>query len=208
MRFSKVLLFAAVLAAGLVGGYLLRGGGSTAGEHRHEQGKVQSWTCSMHPEIRETRPGKCRKCGMDLVPVRDDEDDPGPRRLAMSESAKKLAEIVTAPVERRHAAVDVRMVGKVVYDENAGEDDLRLVPRPTRTAVRRLHGNPGARGRSPGRALQPRPPDSSTGAARSDQADRGDGQRAERVSARQHAELVGVGAREAAPAWSQRRPGA
>ncbi|GCE83505.1 heavy metal-binding domain-containing protein [Komagataeibacter diospyri] len=25
------------------------------------------WTCPMHPEIRETHPGKCPKCGMTLV---------------------------------------------------------------------------------------------------------------------------------------------
>lgn len=29
----------------------------------------QVWTCSMHPEIRESEPGKCTICGMDLIPV-------------------------------------------------------------------------------------------------------------------------------------------
>ena len=27
------------------------------------------YTCSMHPEVTATAPGKCPKCGMDLVPV-------------------------------------------------------------------------------------------------------------------------------------------
>src|SRR5215468_10403730 len=27
------------------------------------------YTCSMHPEIRVSKPGKCPKCGMTLVPV-------------------------------------------------------------------------------------------------------------------------------------------
>lgn len=26
------------------------------------------WTCSMHPEIRESKPGRCPKCGMNLTP--------------------------------------------------------------------------------------------------------------------------------------------
>jgi len=26
------------------------------------------YLCPMHPEIRQTNPGKCPKCGMDLVP--------------------------------------------------------------------------------------------------------------------------------------------
>ena len=31
-----------------------------------EQAKVQ-YTCPMHPEIIQDKPGKCPKCGMDLV---------------------------------------------------------------------------------------------------------------------------------------------
>src|SRR5262249_9254444 len=27
------------------------------------------YTCPMHPEVRSNAPGKCPKCGMDLVPV-------------------------------------------------------------------------------------------------------------------------------------------
>ncbi|HJW18555.1 MAG TPA: HAD-IC family P-type ATPase, partial [Flavisolibacter sp.] len=37
-------------------------------EHNHAQHK-QEYTCSMHPEIVKSGPGKCPKCGMDLVPV-------------------------------------------------------------------------------------------------------------------------------------------
>jgi hypothetical protein len=28
------------------------------------------WTCPMHPEVIEQKPGKCPKCGMDLEEVR------------------------------------------------------------------------------------------------------------------------------------------
>ena len=31
------------------------------------------WTCSMHPQIRENKPGKCRICAMDLIPVESEE---------------------------------------------------------------------------------------------------------------------------------------
>jgi hypothetical protein len=30
---------------------------------------AQKYTCPMHPEVVEDHPGKCPKCGMDLVPV-------------------------------------------------------------------------------------------------------------------------------------------
>ncbi|RME27215.1 MAG: efflux RND transporter periplasmic adaptor subunit [Deltaproteobacteria bacterium] len=31
------------------------------------------YTCPMHPEVRSDEPGRCPQCGMDLVPVEDDE---------------------------------------------------------------------------------------------------------------------------------------
>ena len=27
------------------------------------------WTCSMHPQVRQSRPGQCPLCGMNLIPV-------------------------------------------------------------------------------------------------------------------------------------------
>jgi hypothetical protein len=31
--------------------------------------QMASWTCPMHPHVREHGPGRCPECGMDLVPV-------------------------------------------------------------------------------------------------------------------------------------------
>lgn len=76
-----------------------------------------TWTCSMHPQIRQQEPGQCPICGMDLIPAGGKEEDAGERRLEMSESAKKLAEITTVPVERRFIEHRLRLVGKVEYDE-------------------------------------------------------------------------------------------
>ena len=28
---------------------------------------VKTYTCSMHPEVKADKPGKCPKCGMDLI---------------------------------------------------------------------------------------------------------------------------------------------
>ena len=76
------------------------------------------WTCSMHPQVRLPEPGKCPICFMDLIPATSgDEDEEGPRTLRMSEGAMALAEIETAPVERRSVAHEVTMVGKVAFDE-------------------------------------------------------------------------------------------
>lgn len=36
--------------------------------HAHAPKAKTEYTCSMHPEVSATAPGRCPKCGMDLVP--------------------------------------------------------------------------------------------------------------------------------------------
>jgi len=72
----------------------------------------------MHPQIQQPEPGQCPICGMELIPlVNDDSEDEGPRRLTMSESAKALAEIETSPVVRAFPETEVRLVGMLDFDE-------------------------------------------------------------------------------------------
>ena len=73
------------------------------------------WTCSMHPQIRRDGPGKCPICGMDLVPVKKSAG--GVRTVSINADVKKLMNIQTVPVGRRYVTADVRMVGKIEYDE-------------------------------------------------------------------------------------------
>src|SRR5439155_2078172 len=40
-------------------------------EHDHEQEEKQKYTCPMHPEVITDHSGKCPKCGMKLVPVKE-----------------------------------------------------------------------------------------------------------------------------------------
>lgn len=87
------------------------------------------WTCSMHPQIRLPKPGKCPICFMDLIPLVDDGGDEGsPRQLKMSEQAVALAEIQTEPVRRQYATKEIRLVGKVEYDETRVADITAWVP--------------------------------------------------------------------------------
>lgn len=78
--------------------------------------KVQIWTCSMHPQIRQHVPGNCPICGMTLIPL-ETEKEAGPRQLVTTEEAKQLMNIRVAPVERRFVTAEIRMLGKVDYDE-------------------------------------------------------------------------------------------
>jgi len=116
-----------VVAALLVGIIIGRGcdGHRSAGiastDAGAEEAKVEFWTCSMHPEIQLPQAGKCPKCAMDLIPVMGlDEADDAPtslRELKLSRTAQALADVETSPVERRFATAEIRMVGKVDYNE-------------------------------------------------------------------------------------------
>ncbi len=125
-RPAVIAIAAAALILASIGiGYIIgRTGGPAEMAGTHEPGggeysRVIEWTCSMHPQIRQPKPGQCPLCGMDLIPVADSEGDEatGPTELRLSAKARKLAEIQTSPVERREVTAEVRMVGKVDYDE-------------------------------------------------------------------------------------------
>jgi Cu(I)/Ag(I) efflux system membrane fusion protein len=88
-----------------------------AAEDESVEAAPEFWTCSMHPQIRLPEPGSCPLCKMDLIPVVSEGGEESERELTLSETARRLAEVRTVPVKRALATVEVRMVGKVEYDE-------------------------------------------------------------------------------------------
>ncbi len=97
--------------------------------HQASEKAVQKWTCSMHPEIIRDKPGRCPKCGMELVPlVTEGEVNEFSRQLVLSSEAAALMEIETSVVERRFAEVEVRMTGKLDYDETRIKNITARVP--------------------------------------------------------------------------------
>jgi Cu(I)/Ag(I) efflux system membrane fusion protein len=124
-RQTRTVLVIAVVAviAFVLGGRILGDGGSSQVGHAGHgaESSVSAptiWTCSMDPQIKLPKPGKCPICGMDLIPLyTGGGEDLGPRQLRLSESAKQLAKIQTTPAVRALAESEVRMVGNVTYDE-------------------------------------------------------------------------------------------
>lgn len=122
----RIALFALILLLAALGaGYLL--GRSTAhpGRTGHEvetapAGAEQVWTCSMHPQVRLDRPGKCPICGMPLIPAAAAASGAGGEvMLQFSDHALAMASVETAAVERREVFHELRAVGKVEYDETS-----------------------------------------------------------------------------------------
>ncbi len=75
-----------------------------------------TWTCSMHPQIQLPEFGLCALCGMDLIPA-GSSGSGSPRELSLSPAAVKLSEVATTPAVRKQVALEVRLAGKVAYDE-------------------------------------------------------------------------------------------
>ena len=90
-------------------------------KHDHEgTSKVENaevWTCSMHPQIRQPNPGLCPICNMDLIELLADPSDGGFREISISNQAAALLDIRVSPVLRAPAQVNVKLFGKIDYDE-------------------------------------------------------------------------------------------
>jgi hypothetical protein len=80
--------------------------------------RQQTYTCSMHPQIRLDRPGKCPICEMPLIPADGTQSGAeGAPMLQLSEHALAMANVETVAVARRELARELRTVGKVEYNE-------------------------------------------------------------------------------------------
>jgi uncharacterized membrane protein len=68
MKMTKWTVIAVLaLGAGVLGGVV---GCKSSSEHHQSMDSMEhmtQYTCPMHPEVVQNSPGKCPKCGMDLV---------------------------------------------------------------------------------------------------------------------------------------------
>ena len=104
--------------AGFLIGYLLfRPGPETELSLSVPQDSPEVWTCSMHPQIQLPDPGKCPLCSMDLIPLGESHLEEVGATLHISPAQKALASIQTTPVRRGEAQRELRLFGKVSYDE-------------------------------------------------------------------------------------------
>lgn len=119
---KQIGIYAGVLLLGGLIGYII----STSinpqinkSAHQHiNQSENQIWTCSMHPQIRQNEPGDCPICGMDLIPIADEQNaDIDPNAISMSPTAIQLANVSTALVGKKNPVKQVRLNGKVQADE-------------------------------------------------------------------------------------------
>ena len=123
--------YALTLLAGLLLGIGLRSciscGGSTAQET--EEGDAV-WTCSMDPQVKQPKPGKCPKCGMDLIKMEKGmtpSSDIDPDAVMFSDEALALANVETIVVGSASADKEIRLFGKIEPDQRMQQSQSAYV---------------------------------------------------------------------------------
>ncbi|MDL5054116.1 efflux RND transporter periplasmic adaptor subunit [Oscillatoria laete-virens NRMC-F 0139] len=120
----RIILVLAITAlmAGLTGYFAGRGSqansGSTASDAKSSINKKSVWTCSMHPQVRLSGPGKCPICEMPLIPADSSGGDGKALSLKLSDHARAMASVETAEVKRLPLSREIRATGKIQYNES------------------------------------------------------------------------------------------
>lgn len=117
---NRILQLSLVLMVGLLLGWLLfKGNHNTESTHNHEHNEETTFTCSMHPQIRQNEPGKCPLCGMDLIPLAQNSGngESNPFVFTMSAEAIALANVQTQKVKTVSAEHEVYLTGKIAINE-------------------------------------------------------------------------------------------
>lgn len=133
MKNEKWIQGAALLLAGLLIGFLMRGcigcGSSVSQGTDGETGDVV-WTCSMDPQVKQPGPGKCPICGMDLIKMKKGEtptSDIDPNAVMLSDEALALANVETAVVGAPSGNKEIRLFGKVEPDQRLQQSQSAYV---------------------------------------------------------------------------------
>src|SRR5690606_28082365 len=130
LKNKNLIKMSGILLIGILFGWLIFGGGSTADDlHNHSEAVgEQIWTCSMHPQIRQDEPGDCPICGMELVPLEASRAGEDPGVFHMTDRAMKLANVQTITVGRGDATREMRLNGKIEVDERNSYSQSTHIP--------------------------------------------------------------------------------
>lgn len=116
-----ILISAGTLLIGLLLGWLIFGKTNQHATKDHSHSTIEEsgtiWTCSMHPQIRQSEPGDCPICGMDLIPLESESDEIDLMAVIMSPTAMQLAQVQTIKVGQGTAEKSIQLNGKVQVDE-------------------------------------------------------------------------------------------
>ena len=103
---------------------------TTAATTIADSAAIAYYTCTMHPSVRETKPGRCPICNMDLVPVRATvprDTESVDLTFSVTPAKQQLIGVTFATVARSNTHRIVRAYGRVAPDETRVVDvNLRV----------------------------------------------------------------------------------
>lgn len=101
------------------------------------------WTCSMHPTVRSNESGSCPICGMDLIPLElmaETAESSSKDGVFLSQAAMNLAGVQTSTVMLVDAKKSVRVLGKVMVNEDYRLEQTAHYPGRIERLVINQHG--------------------------------------------------------------------
>jgi membrane fusion protein, copper/silver efflux system len=127
----RILYLAIALGAGILIGWLFFHSHRKVEDKQEvttQNSKATIWTCSMHPQIRKSDPGKCPICGMDLIPQIQNTVPFDSGAIRLSKEALQLANVLTSRVTRQIPVKEIRLYGKVQADERLLQNQVAHIP--------------------------------------------------------------------------------
>jgi Cu(I)/Ag(I) efflux system membrane fusion protein len=87
------------------------------------------YTCSMHPQVHEDKPGNCPICGMKLIRVElTGNANMGMQKIVLTATQLQLAGIQTDTVKDENTGNEQMLTGTVSTDENASQELSARIP--------------------------------------------------------------------------------
>ena len=128
-QYMRYILFALI---GLFFGWLFfhTSPSSESGKSNSSAASIaEIWTCSMHPQIRMDKKGKCPICGMDLILLTQNSSAAmDPDEIHFTKEAIQLANVMTSVVSKQKPVKEIRLNGKVQSDERLLQSQVAFIP--------------------------------------------------------------------------------
>jgi Cu(I)/Ag(I) efflux system membrane fusion protein len=97
--------------------------------HKAVETKSEIWTCSMHPQIRMEKPGKCPICAMDLIQlVQSETSGMDTEAVHFTKESAQLANVLTTIVSTKNPVKELRLFGKIQADERLLQNQVAYIP--------------------------------------------------------------------------------
>ncbi len=84
----------------------------TKHEPQTTEKEILYWTCSMHPQVRLDKPGKCPVCAMALIPIYKGNESV----IIVDENIRKVTGLKSQRVQKNYLTKTIRLPGKVAAD--------------------------------------------------------------------------------------------